>query len=347
MPTAIVKSSTGKSAFNYVISTPSSSSSKSIDPNLPTLLFIHAVYHAQEIFQRQFEDPLIRRFNCVALDLRLHGRTMSDALPEGYGAEEAAEDVALFMDEIKLPACHIVGLSMGTIVAISLAVYYPNKVASLFLISPLGLKELPYVADGRQEVAECWKEAFKTGQPDMEIISHAAYGVLQFGFSNKPDNLVTALVDVGLPWAFARYNSENSDQCDRATVDFCNNRREYSYDQLSRIHVPVKLVHCLGDIAYPQEYTEKFMRQLKDAGVIVTLTAISEAPHFGVVTHADIVNHILHDFITDSCRTFIPRAPQQVSSPWEAELVKAGWNKDDNDFEDDGISSLTTCPYFV
>ena len=45
----------------------------------------------------QFEDPLIRRFNCVALDLRSHGRTMSDALPEGYGAEEAAEDVALFM----------------------------------------------------------------------------------------------------------------------------------------------------------------------------------------------------------------------------------------------------------
>ncbi len=45
----------------------------------------------------QFEDPLIRRFNCVALDLRIHGRTMSDALPEGYGAKEAAEDVALFM----------------------------------------------------------------------------------------------------------------------------------------------------------------------------------------------------------------------------------------------------------
>ncbi|KAK0443847.1 alpha/beta-hydrolase [Armillaria borealis] len=336
MPTATVRSSTGKIAFNYIISTPSSSSSKSIDPNLPTLLFIHAVYHAQQIFQRQFEDPLIRRFNCVALDLRIHGRTMSDALPEGYGAEEAAEDVALFMDEIKLPACHIVGLSMGSIVAISLAVYHPNKVASLFLVSPLGLEELPYVADGRREVVECWKEGYKTGQPDVEVLSHAIYGVLQLGFSNKPDGLATALVAIALPLALANYAPNNHDQCERAMVDFCNNRREYSNDQLSRIHVPVKLVHCLGDIAYPQEYTEKFMRQLKDAGVIVSLATIPEAPHFGVVTHGDIVNLLLHDFIIDSCRTTIPPAPHEVSSPWEAELVQAGWNKDYSDSEDDG-----------
>ncbi|KAK0220560.1 alpha/beta-hydrolase [Armillaria fumosa] len=347
MPTATVKSSTGKITFNYVISTPSSSSSMSINPNLPTLLFIHAVYHAQQVFQRQFEDPLIRRFNCVALDLRIHGRTISDALPEGYGAEEAAEDVALFMDEIKLPACHIMGLSMGTIVAISLAIYHPNKVASLFLVSPLGLKELPYVADGRREVAECWKEAYGAGQLDMEVLSHAIYGVLQLGFSNKPDGLVNALVAFELPLALEVYSRKNLNQCDRATVDFCNNRREYSNVQLSRIHVPVKLVHCLGDIAYPQEYTEKFMRQLKSAGVIVTLDMIPEAPHFGIVTHADIVNHILHDFIIDTCRTTIPPPPQGVSSPWEAELVKAGWNKDDNDFENDRISSLPTCSFFI
>ncbi|KAK0464849.1 alpha/beta-hydrolase [Armillaria novae-zelandiae] len=346
MPTATVKSSTGKIAFNYVISTPSSSSSMSINPNLPTLLFIHAVYHAQQIFQRQFEDPLIRKFNCVALDLRIHGRTTSDALPEGYGAKDAAEDVALFMDEIKLPACHIVGLSMGTIIAISLAVYHQNKVASLFLVSPLGLKELPYVADGRREVAECWSEGYEAGQPDMEVLSHAIYGALQLGFSNKPDGLVTALVAFELPVALGIYSHKNLNQRDRATVDFCNNRREYSNDQLSRIHVPVKLVHCLKDIAYPQEYTERFMRQLKDAGVIVTLATVPEAPHFGVVTHADIVNHILHDFIIDSCRTTIPPVPKEVSSPWEAELVKAGWNKDDNDFEGCRISSLITCPFF-
>ncbi|KAK0441524.1 alpha/beta-hydrolase [Desarmillaria tabescens] len=335
MPTANVKSSTRKIAFNYIISTPSSSSAKSIDKSLPTLLFIHAVYLGPQIFQWQFQDPQIRRFNCVAVDLRLHGLTTGDPLPEGYGAQEAAEDLALFMEEIKLPACHLVGLSMGTVVAVGLAVYYPNKVASLFLVSPLGLEELADVADGRRQIAEYWREGFKTGEPDMAVISDAVYGAQQLGFSNNPNSLANALLNISLPLALKKCVPENFDQYDRATIDFLNNRKEYTTEELSRIHVPVKLVHCLGDIAYPQEYTERFMQQLKDAAVAVSLATIPEAPHFGVVTHGDIVNQLLHNFIIASCATSVPPAPREVSSPWEAELIKAGWKECESDSEDD------------
>ncbi|KAK0441533.1 alpha/beta-hydrolase [Desarmillaria tabescens] len=335
MPTATIKSSTGKTNFNYTISTPLSSSAKSIDRSLPTLLFIHAVFHGPQIFQRQFEDPQIRKFNCVALDLRIHGRTTGDALPRGYGAKEAAEDLALFMDEINLPACHVVALSKGSIVAMGLAVYYPDKVASLFLVSPLGLEEPADVADGRREIVKYWKEGFKTGEPDMEVLSDAAYGVLQLGFSNKLDSLSRALAAITMPLALKKVAPANFDQLERATVDFLNNRREYTTEELSRIRVPVKLVHCLGDIAYPQEYTEKFMRQLKDAAVTVSLATIPDAPHFGVVTHGEVVNRLFYEFILDHCGSFVPPAPGEVSSPWEAELVKAGWNKGANDCEDD------------
>lgn len=327
MPTAKVKSSTGKTKFNYTISTPSSSSAKHIDKSLPTLLFIHPVYFGQQIFQRQFEDPQIRRFNCVTLDLRAHGHTTGEDVPEGYGAKEAAEDLAKFMDEIKLPPCHIVGLSMGTIAAIGLAVYYPDKVASLFLVSPLGLEEPTDVADGRREIAEYWKEGFNTGQPDMEVLSDAVYGAVQLAFSNNLDGLGNTLVAITLPLALKNWGPKQFHQYDRATVEFFNNRKEYSNDRLSQIRVPVKLVHCLGDVAYPQEYTEKFMQQLKDAAVAVSLSTIPEAPHFGLATHGDIANRILHDFIISCCRSSVPPAPQEVISPWEAELVKAGWDK--------------------
>ncbi|KAK0457972.1 alpha/beta-hydrolase [Desarmillaria tabescens] len=334
MPTATVKSSTGKTTFNYIISTPSTSSATSIDRNLPTLLFIHAFYLGSQIFQQQLEDPQIRRFNCVTLDLRLHGLTTSDPLPEGYSAKDAAEDVALFMDEIKLPACHVVGLSMGSMVAIALAVY-SNRVASLFLVSPLGLEEPVDVADGRREIAEYWREAFKTGSPDMTTISDSIYGAHQLGFNNNLNDLVNALTNISLPPALKNSVPGFFEQYDRAVVGFVNNRKEYTKDQLSRIHVPVKLVHCLGSIAYPQEYSENFMQQLKNAEVNVNLATIPEAPHFGVVTHSDIVNRLLHAFIIDNCRTPVPPAPQEVSSPWEAELAKAGWKKSVDNPEDD------------
>ncbi|KAK0203371.1 alpha/beta-hydrolase [Desarmillaria ectypa] len=335
MPTATVKSSTGKTTFNYTISTPSASSAISIDKNLPTLLFIHGVYLGSQIFQRQFEDPQIRRFNCVAVDLRLHGLTTSDEIPEGYSAKEAAEDVASFMDEICLPACHIVGLSMGSMVAIGLAVYYPNKVVSLFLVSPLGLEEPVDVADGRREIAEYWKEAFKTGSPDMAVISDAIYGAQQLAFGNNLNSLARALDAITTSLFLKNCVPENFEQYDRIMVDFFNNRKAYTIDQLSRIRMPVKLVHCLGDIAYPQEYSEKFMQQLKDAAVTVSLATIPETPHFGVATHADIINRLLLDFIIASCKTSIPPAPQEVSTPWEIELVKAGWKRDGDDPEDD------------
>ncbi|KAK0458013.1 Alpha/Beta hydrolase protein [Desarmillaria tabescens] len=230
------------------------------------------------------------RFNCVAVDIRLHGITTNDPLPEGYSAQDTAEDVALFM----LPACHIVGLSMGSMVAISLAVYYPNQVASLFLVSPLGLEEPADVADGRREIAENWREAFKTGEPDMAAISDSVYGAHQLGFSDNLNDFVNVLTNILIPPAL-----KNS------VPGFFEHFLGYA---------PVKSIHCLGSIAYPQEYSEIFMQQLKDAAVNVGMATIPEAPHFGVVTHGDIVNQ-LHAFIIDSCRTSVPPAPQEVSSP--------------------------------
>ncbi|KAK0489697.1 alpha/beta-hydrolase [Armillaria luteobubalina] len=335
MPTAMVESSTGKTSFNYTISTPSASSATSIDNSLPTLLFLHAVYCGQQFFQRQFDDPQIRRFNCVALDLRFHGRTTTDGIPEGYDAKDAAEDLALFMDEVRLPACHIVGLSMGTMIGISLAVYYPNKALSLFLVSPLGLEELPDARSGRRELVDIWIEGTKTDRIDMAAISDSIYGAHQLGFNNNLNSLVRALDAITLPLALKKIVPENSEEFERGVFDFLNNRKEYSKDELSRICVPVKLVHCLEDIAYPLEYSERFMRQLKEAGVTVSLATIPEAPHFGVVTHGDIVNWLLHDFIVDSCGISVPPAPGEVHSPWEEDLVKAGWNKGGDDPEDD------------
>ncbi|KAK0193057.1 alpha/beta-hydrolase [Armillaria mellea] len=327
MPTAKIESSTGKTSFNYTISTPSASSATSIDTSLPTLLFIHGVYYGQQVFQRQFEDPQIRRFNCVALDLQLYGGTTTEDIPEGYSVKDAAEGLALFMDKVGLPACHIVGLSMGTMLGIALAMYYPNKVLSLFLVSPLGLEEPADVASGRREIADVWIEGTKTGRPDMAAIYDSIFGFHQLGFNNNINGLVRAFDGITLPLNVKNAVRLKYEQYERGTIGLLNNRKEYSKDELSRICVPVKLVHCLGDIAYPLGYSERFMGQLKEAGVTVSLATIPEAPHFGIVTHGDIANGMLHDFIIDICEASVPPALGEVTSPWEEELVQAGWNK--------------------
>ena len=45
-------------------------------------------------------------------------------------------------EALKLPPCYLAGLSMGTIIAIQVAVSYPDIVKGLILFSPLGTEEV-------------------------------------------------------------------------------------------------------------------------------------------------------------------------------------------------------------
>lgn len=78
--------------------------------------------------------PQIRRLvgeSIVALDLPGHGQS------EGTGRqsiEAYAEDVVAFMQSLKIRAAVIVGISMGSAIALTLALKYPKKVKALALL---------------------------------------------------------------------------------------------------------------------------------------------------------------------------------------------------------------------
>ncbi|ESK91575.1 alpha beta hydrolase fold protein [Moniliophthora roreri MCA 2997] len=335
MPSIKVKSSTGKTEFKYTISTPTSPNAKSIDKSLPTLLFIHAVYIPRNVYHLQFGDPRLRRFNLVSFDLRTHGETTGDKVPPGYGQKEAAEDVAKLIDALKLPACHVIGMSLGTIIALQLAVSYPDKVESLFLISPLGLEEPPEIAAGRTEIHDYWVEGFQDNKIDEMELLDAIYGSLQLAFSNKTSSLISALVQVLYPTAKKIWGPKDFDAYTTSTLDFFTQRKGYSRQELSKIKAPVKLIHGLDDVAYPIEYTMEQEKLMKDAGLDVTFTTIAHAPHFIVVDYGLEVNGVLHDYVMKYAKGSVPPAPSDAVSPWDAQLRKAGWVPGDMSDDDD------------
>ncbi|GAW08649.1 alpha beta hydrolase fold protein [Lentinula edodes] len=141
MPSIEISSPTGKIKFHYTISTPSCADADKIDPEIPVLLFFHALaFHT--VFHSQFSDPLLRKFNLVTFDLRWHGDTECDGVPEKYGQEEAAEDIIALITTLRLPPCHFVALDLGTMIALQIAVILPHQVLSLFIMSHVCLEEL-------------------------------------------------------------------------------------------------------------------------------------------------------------------------------------------------------------
>jgi pimeloyl-ACP methyl ester carboxylesterase len=74
-------------------------------------------------------DLLAKDFQVIALDVRGHGLSDKPAKEDAYGPE-LVEDVVRLLDHLKIKKAHVVGYSMGGIIAGSFIVKHPDRVLS-------------------------------------------------------------------------------------------------------------------------------------------------------------------------------------------------------------------------
>lgn len=99
--------------------------------------------------------PFGKNFRCVAPDNRGAGR--SEAPPGPYDLEVMANDVIAVLDAEGIESAHVVGVSMGGILAQILSVRHPERVRSLVL-SCTACQHHPW----RLQLLEEWADAART-----------------------------------------------------------------------------------------------------------------------------------------------------------------------------------------
>ena len=97
---------------------------------------------------------LARTHRVYAVELQGHGRTTDIDRPITYPS--LADDVASFMDSVRLPRADVFGYSMGAIVGLQLAIRHPAKVNKLVAAS------VAYDLEG-------WQPAFREFIPQMTV----------------------------------------------------------------------------------------------------------------------------------------------------------------------------------
>jgi 3-oxoadipate enol-lactonase len=98
---------------------------------------------------------LSERYRGIVIDNRGVGR--SDVPPGPYDLEVMAADAVAVLDDLEVEAAHVIGVSMGGIIAQILGVRYQERVSSLTLACT-GCQHLPW----RRELLAEWEEIART-----------------------------------------------------------------------------------------------------------------------------------------------------------------------------------------
>lgn len=96
------------------------------------LLLIMGLSGNADWWDTRFLQALAERFHVVAFDNRGAGR--SGKPPGPYTILQMAEDAAGLMDHLGWPSAHVLGMSMGGMIAQELALQHPERVRKLVLL---------------------------------------------------------------------------------------------------------------------------------------------------------------------------------------------------------------------
>lgn len=119
------------------------------------VLLIHGLGSSTEDWELQVE-ALRGAFTVVTYDVRGHGRT---AKPRGkYSVPQFAADAARLIEHLGLGRVHVVGLSMGGMIAFQLATDRPDLVRSIVIVN-----------SGPEMILRTWKEKFAIYQRSVIV----------------------------------------------------------------------------------------------------------------------------------------------------------------------------------
>jgi abhydrolase domain-containing protein 6 len=109
-----------------------------IDPSKPTLIMLHG-YSADKTIWLRFARHFTNAYNVVIPDMAGHGESSFNK-EMNHSAPAQAKRIIALMDTLNIKKAHITGNSMGGFIAAHIALSYPDRSLSAFLIDPTGVQ---------------------------------------------------------------------------------------------------------------------------------------------------------------------------------------------------------------
>ncbi|MFC6041346.1 alpha/beta fold hydrolase [Paenisporosarcina macmurdoensis] len=103
-----------------------------VSPDAPWVSFVHGAGGSSSIWYKQIRE-FRKAHNVLLIDLRGHGKSARGRWKKGDSFVHIADEVKTVFDELNIERTHVIGMSLGTIVAQTMAERFPERVSSLIL----------------------------------------------------------------------------------------------------------------------------------------------------------------------------------------------------------------------
>ncbi len=200
----------------------------------------------------------------IRYDFRDTGQSTS--VPEGeasYDIVDFAEDLVAIIDAYEIPAAHLVGISLGGMIAQIVAIKHPERVKSLCLFStmPWGDSDIP-VPEMDPRILEFHAKAAEIDWENEDKVIHYLLEGSHLMSGKKPLNVLRA--ENYLRESYRRAKNFRS-QFNHASIA---GGMEY-YNQLDNINVPVLVIHGTEDIICHFQNAISLMQKIKGQNLVV------------------------------------------------------------------------------
>lgn len=237
----------------------------------PPILFLHALGASSDMWREQIEK-LSFKYRCLALDSFGHGK--SGAWTGQLTIEQLADNAAEFLDAIDVGRAHIVGASLGGMIAQALTIRHPDHVDRTILIG----------TTARMPDPRPWRERASTVR--REGLADLAGATMERWFTAAYRDRSTARVDE------TRVAFEAADPESYASICEAIGAMDLRVG-LSTIRSPVLVLAAENDPATPIAMADEIRTAIDDATMIV----LPHAAHMMAIESADAVARWIDAFL--------------------------------------------------
>lgn len=241
------------------------------------LLFIHGLGATGQDWERQVAF-FSQHYQVITLDLRGHGRT--DKPRQRYSIPQFADDVAELLRTLDSYPAHVVGLSLGGMVAFQLAVAHPGLLQSLVIVN-----------SGPEMPSNTWKQRLGL----LMLLAQRWLIVRLYGMRKMGEVLSERLLPS------PEHAEERRVFVERWAANDKNAYLKATYalrgwsvaDRLGEIHCPTLVISADQDYT-PVAFKEAYVAKMPNA----ELAIIQDSRHYSNVERPDAFNETLMAFLS-------------------------------------------------